>query len=344
MQYFLKLSFIIVIYGAIVTLCQSSCIQRNKIRSLRQIESHHENTTTNISDCREYESRLPNQAFLNNLYKSETLKDTIEAKELEISKLNATISKLEFERLQSINGCKECNELVVQIQMQKEKIGQLQLEVEMLKFELLNWKTKLSFNVNKEDTFFVPNDKRVVGAHWTTIQHRIDGTVDFRQDWKSYRDGFGILDADFFLGLENIHQWTISQPHELLILLKDWNNIQRHAHYDHFSIGSELQKYKLLTLGNYSGNAGDALTPNLYANFSTYDRDNDNLSALRCDEWRSSGWWYHTCVSDSNLNGHYCASPYCSKHLGRGIVWNTAWHNWQYSLKSVQMLIRQINH
>lgn len=43
---------------------------------------------------------------------------------------------------------------------------------------------------------------------WTVIQRRINGTVDFYRGWNDYKNGFGDLLTEFWLGNEKIHQLT----------------------------------------------------------------------------------------------------------------------------------------
>ncbi len=43
---------------------------------------------------------------------------------------------------------------------------------------------------------------------WTVIQRRLNGTVDFYRGWDDYKNGFGDLNTEFWLGNEKIHQLT----------------------------------------------------------------------------------------------------------------------------------------
>ncbi|KFB38512.1 AGAP011225-PA-like protein [Anopheles sinensis] len=138
---------------------------------------------------------------------------------------------------------------------------------------------------------------------WTVIQHRFDGSVDFFRNWTEYRNGFGSLDGEFWLGLEYVHQLTKNRPHELLVEIKDFHGSYGYAKYDKFEIGSEAEKYMLKKLGKYSGTAGHSLVDNKYEMFSTFDRDNDKRSD-NCAEIRQGAWWYFRCTY-SNLNGRY---------------------------------------
>ncbi|XP_061399115.1 angiopoietin-related protein 6-like [Musca vetustissima] len=134
-------------------------------------------------------------------------------------------------------------------------------------------------------------------ANWTTIQRRQDGTEDFYRNWTEYRMGFGTSErGEFFMGLEKLHQLTSEKPHELLIILKDWENDTRYAHYNNFRISGEEGKYAIIELGDYSGTAGDGMDYYMGQKFSTFDSDNDEDDETNCAELYKSAWWFKTCA------------------------------------------------
>ncbi|XP_062134444.1 ficolin-1-A-like [Drosophila sulfurigaster albostrigata] len=143
------------------------------------------------------------------------------------------------------------------------------------------------------------------GAGWTIIQRRKDGSVNFNRTWSEYREGFGNLHGEFFLGLEKIHLLTQSQPHEVFIFLGDLFNETRYARYKNFAIGNELEFYELKVLGKYSGNVSDSLKLHINRKFSTPDRYNHTSS--NCPQTYNSGWWFTNCYF-YNLNGMYVYS------------------------------------
>ncbi|XP_059391946.1 uncharacterized protein fgl2b [Carassius carassius] len=205
----------------------------------------------------------------------------------------------------------------------------------------------------KSSMFPVFCDMESTGGGWTLIQHRFDGSTSFNQTWDEYKNGFGKLIGEFWLGNDKIHLLTKAKNMSLRIEIEDFEGIKEYAHYDHFYVANESQQYRL-SIGGYSGTAGNAMQFSKKYNhdqklFTTPDRDNDHYPSGNCGAYYSSGWWFDACMS-ANLNGRYYQSKY--KGLRNGIFWGT-WHNitMEYyptndrqSFKTVKMMIRPKNY
>ena len=59
-----------------------------------------------------------------------------------------------------------------------------------------------------------------------------------------------------FVGNEYLNAITSRKQYRLRIELTSWNDQFRFAEYSNFKIADTSQKYKLSSLGTYSGNAG----------------------------------------------------------------------------------------
>ncbi|GFN90021.1 fibrinogen-related protein 3.1 [Plakobranchus ocellatus] len=151
------------------------------------------------------------------------------------------------------------------------------------------------------------------GGGWIVIQRRKTGNVTFYCGWKEYKEGFGSLGGDFWLGNDHIHTLTSSGAFELRIDLR-YNGNSAFAHYDTFSLGDESSKYHM-NVRYYDGTAGDSLSYHNGRRFSTFDQDNDS-SRGHCAQSYSGAWWYGSC-QHSNLNGQWLAGN------NRGPRWGT---------------------
>ncbi|XP_011198971.2 fibrinogen-like protein 1 [Bactrocera dorsalis] len=176
------------------------------------------------------------------------------------------------------------------------------------------------------------------GEAWTVIQRRQDGNIHFNRNWREYKNGFGNLSRNFFIGLDKLHALTATKLNELWIQLKDFENVEKNATYESFALGSEEEKYALIVLGAYSGSAGDSLTGmHDGRKFSTYDQDNSERG-VNCAEIYKGGWWFSMdkCLN-SHLNGYYKNSS--AAVASKGLIWSS-WHGRDSSLKYVHMAIR----
>ncbi|KAL1400784.1 hypothetical protein pipiens_007140, partial [Culex pipiens pipiens] len=146
----------------------------------------------------------------------------------------------------------------------------------------------------------------MTGDGWLVIQQRVDGSEEFYRSWVDYREGFGDLNREFWLGLERIHEITNSARHELLVEMVTFEDKYYYARYSSFEIGNEQENYILKKLGSYSGTAGDSMRAHLGMRFSTYDNDNDRFQSTGCAVKYIGAWWYDECFKKgANLNGKY---------------------------------------
>uniref|UniRef100_A0A8W8IQP6 Fibrinogen C-terminal domain-containing protein n=1 Tax=Magallana gigas TaxID=29159 RepID=A0A8W8IQP6_MAGGI len=74
--------------------------------------------------------------------------------------------------------------------------------------------------------------------------------------WTTYKDGFGKLQGEYWLGNEGVHLLTAKTKQELRVDLQKFSGEKAYAKYSRFTVGSESEKYKL-SVGGYSGTAGN---------------------------------------------------------------------------------------
>lgn len=94
------------------------------------------------------------------------------------------------------------------------------------------------------------------------------------------QQGFGNIDGEYWLGLENIYWLTNQGNYKLLITMEDWSGRKVFAEYASFRLEPESEYYKL-RLGRYNGNAGDSFTWHNGKQFTTLDRDHDVYTGRR---------------------------------------------------------------
>jgi len=179
-------------------------------------------------------------------------------------------------------------------------------------------------------------DQTTAGGGWTVFQKRMDGSVDFYRSWADYKRGFGNLNGEFWLGLDKIHRLTKTKS-RLRVDLEDTAGKTAYAEYDMFAVTSERAKYQL-SLGTYSGTAGDSFSSHRGYAFTTKDQDNDGASS-NCAVAYKGAWWYESCHA-SNLNGVYHHGQHSS--YADGVNWYT-WKGYKYSAKRAEMKIKPVH-
>ena len=144
------------------------------------------------------------------------------------------------------------------------------------------------------------------GGGWTVFHKRFNGFVGFYRDWDEYKNGFGDVRGEYWLGNEKIHQLS-DIPSQLRVEINISSSLSKYAKYSNFSVTNEATNYTLF-VNFYSGDAKDRLTAHNGMAFSTKDRNNDKSSG-NCAVNSRGAWWYYDCYS-SNLNGNYGDSYY----------------------------------
>ncbi|XP_058915899.1 tenascin-N [Kogia breviceps] len=170
------------------------------------------------------------------------------------------------------------------------------------------------------------------GGGWIVFQRRNTGQLDFFKRWRTYVEGFGDPTREFWLGLDKLHNLTTGTPtrYEVRVDLQTANE-SAYAVYDSFRVASSKERYRL-TVGNYRGTAGDALTYHNGWKFTTFDRDND-IALSNCALTHHGGWWYKNCHL-ANPNGRYGET----KH-SEGVNWEP-WKGHEFSIPFVELKIR----
>ncbi|XP_046566462.1 angiopoietin-related protein 5-like [Haliotis rubra] len=81
----------------------------------------------------------------------------------------------------------------------------------------------------------------------TYFMVRLAGTLDFSRNWTSYKEGFGDLKGEFWLGLDNIHYLTNAHPQNLLAEVHTRMPADTYPYrqrtYSKFSVGAESTGY-----------------------------------------------------------------------------------------------------
>ncbi|XP_062607981.1 fibrinogen-like protein 1 [Saccostrea cucullata] len=175
---------------------------------------------------------------------------------------------------------------------------------------------------------------------WTLIQKRQDGTTNFYRDWEDYREGFGGVYGEHWLGNNVIHRLTNQDHYTLRVEMTDWDKNHKYAEYSTFVVDDEDEGYKL-HIGGYEGDAGDGMIKHNNKKFSTRDVDNDQVVKEfggSCAKRFNAAWWFYKCYQ-SNLNGKYYRNGKIEDKKYDGVTWKP-WTGTNYSLKHVEMKIR----
>ncbi|XP_059175169.1 tenascin-R-like [Physella acuta] len=188
---------------------------------------------------------------------------------------------------------------------------------------------QMAFKLDKRK--LVLCDTKTDGGGWIIVQRRVAGDVSFTRNWSDYKNGFGSLAGDYWLGNDWISSLTQNGYTELRFDMK-YKGKSYYTVYSNVTVGNEADLYRIKFTFK-TGNATDNFSEHNGMAFSTVDRDNDGYSDHCAERWRG-GWWYKSCHY-VNVNG-----VWASKTNGQGIIWyGISTHD--NSLEHVEMKLRR---
>ena len=160
--------------------------------------------------------------------------------------------------------------------------------------------------------------------------------VNFNRPWDQHKNGFGSLNTEFWLGLQNIHCLTTRDDVDLMIDLREENGNEVAWIYHTFKVNGSNDNY-CLEIGEAEGppSANDAMAYHNGKQFTTYDSDND-LYAGNCASALHTEWWFgHECLGKGALpTGVYMLITFC------GIDSNGTWDEKQVLLIGTTMMLK----
>ncbi|CAL1301594.1 unnamed protein product [Larinioides sclopetarius] len=182
-------------------------------------------------------------------------------------------------------------------------------------------------------------DMETDGGGWTVIQRRGqygNGEDYFNKKWNYYKQGFGNLKKEFWLGNDKIYSITNQGQYELRMDLEQDDGKSAFTVFENFWIEYEDAKYKL-HLSDGSGPGGDAISN--HDGYAFYTGDQPNRPG-NDQSTRSGGWWRNG-KGTSSLNG---LNLYKTNKVGSsdGITWFT-FGGPKTSLKSTEIKVRNRN-
>uniref|UniRef100_A0A3B4UWQ5 Fibrinogen C-terminal domain-containing protein n=1 Tax=Seriola dumerili TaxID=41447 RepID=A0A3B4UWQ5_SERDU len=106
--------------------------------------------------------------------------------------------------------------------------------------------------------FMVYCEMRADGG-WMVFQRRSGQAVSFNRKWAEYKNGFGDVTKDHWLGLEKVSSVTKDKTKKWTLRVDLWDHEggTAFAEYHDFRLGDEDTAFKL-HVDKYSGNAGTA--------------------------------------------------------------------------------------
>ncbi|XP_063446800.1 fibroleukin-like [Mytilus trossulus] len=99
-------------------------------------------------------------------------------------------------------------------------------------------------------------DMETDNGGWTVIQRRFNGTTGFYRYWEDYKNGFGEISGEHWLGNDNIYLIVKHKAYTVRFDFEAFTGETAYAIYDTFNVLDETTNYTL-HISDYSGTAED---------------------------------------------------------------------------------------
>ncbi|KAL8573205.1 hypothetical protein ACOMHN_036190 [Nucella lapillus] len=136
----------------------------------------------------------------------------------------------------------------------------------------------------------------------TYIMDRRKPEENFTRNWLEYRNGFGNLEEDYWIGLEKMYALTNDRDQELRINVKVLNNSDYVISYFNFRISDETSGYKLSVNVSRMNTSDNCFRTLVNSRFSTFDHDRDGERGVNCAAKRKGGFWFNAKANCSDCN------------------------------------------
>ncbi|XP_041346969.1 fibrinogen alpha chain-like [Gigantopelta aegis] len=161
------------------------------------------------------------------------------------------------------------------------------------------WDVKTRQNQSSDGTYKIDSpaggqmnvrcDMTTDNGGWLTFVRRVRGGVDFNRSWEDYKNGFGDLAGDFWLGNEFVHMFTAAKNVEMRVDLSDWKGNHAYELYDSLLVDDETNNYTI-HVGNYTGDVRDSFR-NAYVSLYHWVRlGSHNMFLVFVDQRRKTFW------------------------------------------------------
>ncbi|KAI0243156.1 Angiopoietin-1 [Lamellibrachia satsuma] len=120
--------------------------------------------------------------------------------------------------------------------------------------------------------------------------------LPFNRTWNDYKNGFGDVSGEFWLGLEKLYRIT-NQPYlkySIRLEMKLTSGVLHYLEYNDFYIGDEKERYKIANIGTATAKT---VSYYIYKGHTFFTRDKDTSRKLGATY---NGFWYHPTSTSYN--------------------------------------------